>query len=199
MISWLKGRIEDISGSAVTLDVQGVGYEVFCTQTVLSQLELGKEASFPVYTDVKEDSIRLYGFETKHEKQVFLLLLKVKGVGVRTASDIVSRSDTRELLRAIGSGEVKTLQNVKGVGKKTAERIILELKEIVADFVLEHSASQPIPQAVSLDSHWEDSLQALQVLGFMKKDAERALERVKEKDATLRDSGHIVREALRYV
>lgn len=197
MISWLKGRIEDITGSSVTLDVNGVGYEVICTETVLAGLEVGREVSFPIYTDVKEDSLRLFGFGTKHEKQVFLLLLKVKGVGVRTASDIVSRTEPQELLRAIGSGQVHALQSVKGVGKKTAERIVLELKEIVSDFVMEHTS---LPAAGShAGSHWEDSLQALQVLGFARKDAERALERVKENRATLKDSGEIVREALRYV
>ena len=112
MISSLKGTVAEISGAQVTLEVHGVGYELRCSQACLAALSEGQAAALVVYTDVKEDSISLYGFADRLEKQVFLLLTKVKGVGARTASDILSRVDKVELLRIIGAGDLARLQAV---------------------------------------------------------------------------------------
>ncbi|MBN8551200.1 MAG: Holliday junction branch migration protein RuvA, partial [Deltaproteobacteria bacterium] len=126
MFAKLKGIVDEVEASRVTLDVNGVGYELFCSGGCVSQLERGREAAIIVFTDVNENSIRLYGFADALEKQVFLLLTTVKGVGSRTAMEIVSCVDKVELLRAIAAQDLKRLQSIKGVGKKTSERIVVE-------------------------------------------------------------------------
>src|SRR5262245_52116349 len=102
MIGQLSGTVTQLFGQVVLLDVGGVGYEVHCSFACVQRLSVGATATIVVHTDVKEDSIRLYGFDDYLEKQVFLLLTKVTGVGAKSASEIVSHMDKLELLRAIG-------------------------------------------------------------------------------------------------
>lgn len=104
MISRLRGVVLDIQGAEVTLDVNGVGYEMYCSRACLQDCEYGSEREFIVFTDVREDSIRLYGFVDTLEKRVFLLLKGVKGLAAKSAADLISQIDKRDLLRAIGSG-----------------------------------------------------------------------------------------------
>jgi holliday junction DNA helicase RuvA len=200
MIASLKGTVSEISGSFVTLEVQGVGYQVRCSYNSLARLSLGSEVSLVVYTDVREDSINLYGFEDRLEKQVFLLLTRVKGVGAKSASDIISRVDKLELLRAIGAGDLHKLQAVKGIGKKTAERIIVELKDKVAEFAQEEGEMR-VHIEREQDGPFEDAIQALVALGFGRKEAERAVQQVRGATAGVQppDSGQVVKEALRFI
>jgi holliday junction DNA helicase RuvA len=205
MISWLKGRIEEVDGYTAVVDVHGVGYEVWCSRRARERLVPGEEASLVVYTDVKEDSIRLFGFDDRLEKQVFLLLLKVKGVGSRTAGEVISQIDKTDLLRTIGSGDLTTLQSLRGIGKKTAERIILELKDLVTQFAVEHhsvSASR-VDGSPKGGGAWEEATLALRALGFSQREAERCVTEVFSQHegtgATSPATGEIVKEALRYV
>lgn len=199
MFAKLRGVVDQIDLQTVTLDVHGVGYEVFCSGACISQLELQREASIVVFTDVNENSIRLYGFADTLEKQVFLLLTTVKGVGSKTSMEIVSQVDRIELLRAIGSGDLNRLQSIKGVGKKTAERIIVELKDRVAEYALERrESSLHIEKAV--ETPLEEACRALEALGFSRKDAERAVAAVQGQGLTPgADSAWVVKEALRYI
>ncbi|NLF25587.1 MAG: Holliday junction branch migration protein RuvA [Deltaproteobacteria bacterium] len=199
MIGALSGTVSDISGNRITLDVQGVGYELCCSRASLEKLVQGEEAALIVFTDVKEDSINLYGFEDRLEKQVFLLLTKVNGVGARTASEIISRMDKLELLRVIGAGDVARLQMVKGIGKKTAERIVVELKDRVAEFAVEKGELQG-GLSSSLDQPYEDAIQALVALGFSRKVAEQAVAQARAGlSSEHSDSGKIIKEALRFI
>ena len=198
MIASLTGIVSEIQGRTVILDVGGVGYEVRCSEGCLSTLVLGEKTKLVIYTEVREDAIVLYGFADKMEKQAFLLLLQVKGVGAKSASDIISRVDKLDLLRAIGAGNTALLQGVKGVGKKTAERIIVELKDKVSEFAMEQSPAGNV--ASSNNAVYDEALQALLALGFPKKNADIALKAALE--GTLPgslDSGQIVKEALRYI
>lgn len=200
MIAYLRGIVLEIEGSRVVIDVQGVGYEVFCSRGCLSTLELGTEASFPVFTEVKEESLRLYGFDDRLERQVFIMLTQVKGVGAKSASDILSQINKVDLLRLIGAGESSLLQGVKGIGKKTAARIIVELKDRVMEFVQGVPASSSLtPSKIVVPDIRSDAEQALQALGFPLAVAKRALESVGERALEMKDSGELVREALRYV
>jgi Holliday junction DNA helicase RuvA len=199
MIARLRGTVEEIAGGTVTLDVNGVGYEVTCSAPCVTQLEVGTAATVVIYTDIKEDSIKLYGFADTLEKQVFLLLTRVKGLGAKSASDIVSRVDKRELLRTIGAGDVARLQEVRGVGKKTAERIVVELKDKVAEFALEREEPSARRGA---GGPFDEALAALQALGFSAREAEQALARAKADVVGLvsaTESGEVVRHALRFV
>lgn len=199
MISLLRGTIISIELRSATIDVSGVGYEVYCSHGCLETLEISRSATVVIYTDVKEDSITLYGSKDLVEKQVFLLLKRVKGVGSRTASDILSRIDKLELLRAIGSGDIAKLQSVKRVGKKLAERLVVELKELVSQFALESRASKLEIEVLPLEPY-RDAFDALRSLGFAAVDAERALSSVRAQGlAESIDSAGIIREALKYV
>lgn len=183
----------------VLIDVAGVGYELHCSGACIASLEEGKETTLVVYTEVREDLIRLHGFVDLLEKQVFLMLTKVNGVGARTASDVLSQIDRRDLLRAIGAGDVSRLQSLRGVGKKTAERLVVELRDSVGKL---SGISPSLSSSVERDFGGPvgDAVQALVALGFSKKDAERAVSQV-ETGALKKalESGALVAEALRFV
>lgn len=197
MIARLSGEIAELVGSSALIDVAGVGYEVLCTRGAREKMVLGDRTIVPVYTDVKEDSIRLFGFADGLERQVFLLLLRVKGVGPKTALDIISAIDKVELLRSIGSQDVATIQGARGIGKKTAERIVLELRDRVSDFVADIQAFGPqrTPQTGGVV---QDALDALIALGFPRRDVERVVRMVSEQLPAVKESGELVRESLRH-
>jgi Holliday junction DNA helicase RuvA len=158
------------------------------------------------YTEVREDAIRLHGFADLLERQVFLLLLKVKGVGVRSASELLSQIDKCDLLRLIGVGDVKSLSGLRGVGKKSAERIVVELKDKVAEFALierEVVASGRSPQSARGSNVEGEAYAALCALGFSTEQARVALVRLMADTPTQAgifiDAGSMVSAALRYV
>lgn len=197
MIARLSGEIVELIGSNALVDVGGVGYEVLCTRGAREKMVLGERTTVPVYTDVKEDSIRLFGFADGLERQVFLLLLRVKGVGPKTALEIISAIDKVELLRSIGSQDVATIQKTRGIGKKTAELIVLELRDRVSEFVADVQAFGP-QRSTHAGGMVQDALDALVALGFARRDVERVVRTVSEQSPGLKESGELVREALRH-
>jgi Holliday junction DNA helicase RuvA len=205
MISRLRGKVVEVENDSVVIDVQGVGYNVICTSSLLSNLALQSEQTVCVYTDVREDSIRLFGFSSTAERQMFLLLNKVSGMGPRSSLDVVSNVPIRDLLRAIGSGDVNGLMSIKGVGKKKAERIVVELKDLVVSMVDERSAalravaSEGTDSANPIKPTSNDAVAALEVLGFPRRDAEIAVSKALEGGWAHTEVGDLVREALRFV
>lgn len=199
MLSKLKGVVEEIEGNTITLDVQGVGYEVLCSGSCIERLTLAAPVSLVVYTDVSESAIRLYGFVDIVEKQVFVLLTTVQGVGAKTSMEILSQIDRVELLRAIGAGDLKRLQSLRGVGKKTAERIVVELKDKVAEYAVGRTESRIAVEKIEIDP-MRDACDALEALGIPRKDAERAVAAVHGRGLEpAADSAWVVKEALRYI
>jgi Holliday junction DNA helicase RuvA len=205
MISRLKGEVVEIDGDSVVIDVQGVGYEVACTSALLSRISIGAAAVVSVYTDVRENAIRLFGFDSVAERHIFLLLNRVSGMGPRSSLDVVSNVAIRDLLRAIGSGDVKALMSIRGVGKKKAERIVVELKDLVATMAGERADSLrsaltvergPVDQVGGLSA---DAISALEVLGFGRRDAEVAVNQALASQVQFPAVGDLVREALRFV
>jgi Holliday junction DNA helicase RuvA len=197
MIAFLAGTIAELVGSTAYIDVAGVGYEVLCTRGARGGLVVGEKKKIPVYTEVREDALRLFGFADALERQVFLLLLKVKGVGPKTALDIISAIDKIELLRSIGSQDVATLQGTRGIGKKTAERIVLELKDRVNEFVADVQAHGK-DGGGQVGGVVQDAVDALVALGFSRRDVERVVRQVGEQRGGVAESGELVREALRH-
>ena len=205
MIATLRGEILEIEGRQIIIDVQGVGYQVTCTMVLVAALDVGKQAQITIYTEVKEDAIRLYGFSSKLEKQTFLLLTMVKGIGPKSAMDVISRVEARELLKLIAHGNLSTLKAVKGIGQKTAERIIVELKDKVAGFVLEQLGDAPSTALTSggrADSQegpnpFDDAHLALLALGFSRRDVDGVIATLQNGGVQYRDSGDIVRESLK--
>jgi Holliday junction DNA helicase RuvA len=197
MIAFLVGEVSELIGSTVLIDVLGVGYEVLCTRGAREKMVLGEKLKIPIYTEVREDALRLFGFADSLERQVFLLLLRVKGVGPKTALDIISVIDKVDLLRSIGSQDVATLQGTKGIGKKTAERIVLELRDRVGEFVADIQSYGPNlgPENGGIV---QDAIDALVALGFAKRDVERVVRGVSQQLSSVKESGDLVREALRH-
>lgn len=128
MISRLKGQIVQVESDTVTVDISGVGYEVHASLQVLSELVVGNEITLLIYTHVREDAFTLFGFLTSLEKQLFMTLIKVNGVGPKMALSILSGAPVSKILEMIESEDVKGLCGLPKVGKKTAEQLILSLK-----------------------------------------------------------------------
>lgn len=203
MIGSLRGQAFRKHGSTIIIDVQGVGYEVLATEHVLQQIvRPGVELSLCIFTDVRENAISLIGFQNEGEKEVFLLLKKVKGIGSRLALSIISALAPKALLVAIGRGDVGTLQRVPGIGRKTAERLIVELREKVGELVHEINplSSQLEREIVSSGSGANDAIMALEKLGFSGDLAREAvaatIRRLEPSSAAHRDAGELTRLAL---
>jgi Holliday junction DNA helicase RuvA len=168
MIARLRGRIAGRAGAGLIVDVNGVGYLVHATPTV--QRLGGGEVTIEIHTIVREDALQLYGFATEEERELFELLLGVSGVGPKVALAIVSGSTPAELRRAIARDDVKRFQAIQGVGLKTAQRVVLELKEKLT--VADALAAEANESTLARD--------ALVNLGWSLLDAERALATVDE-------------------
>ena len=196
MISWLKGKIQHISDNKLILDVNGVGYDLFVSSSVQSSdLKVGQQKQLVVYTDVKENAINLFGFSTVSEKEVFLLLKKVKGVGSKLAMVIISSIGAVMVLKAIGRQDVSILTSVSGVGKKSAERIILELRGKVDTFTEGTTQSGGLSSKVEMISLGKDAVLALERLGFASTQAQKAVAEVIKTEKNV-SSSEILRKAL---
>lgn len=202
MIAHLRGKIIDLAGTSLVVDVAGVGYEVFCSKSLMSKAELNSNIEILIHTEVREDSLSLYGFSSPLEKKVFLLLKTVKGLGAKSASEIISKISARELLSAIANEDLNFIQSIKGIGKKTAERIILELQDKVKAIATEHSLDRRVEVIKTEQQPAEEALEALCALGFVRKDAQRmilaALKDIPESELLKLNTGQLVSEALRY-
>jgi len=183
MIARLRGRVAGRAGGAVVVDVNGVGYLVHAAPSVLGLG--GGEVTIEIHTIVREDALQLYGFATAEERELYELLLGVNGVGPKVALAIVSGSTPAELRRAIARDDVKRFQAIPGVGLKTAQRVVLELKEKLT-----------LADAVPADDEGGLSARdALVELGWSLIDAERALAEVDPELAVEEQVRHALRQA----
>ena len=175
MIAKLKGALLEKSADRVVVDVGGVGYEVFIPFSTYYELgDLGETVSLHVYTHVKEDALNLYGFLTQREKQLFTRLIQISGIGPKLGVTILSGFPVEELVEAVVEGDLVKLNAIPGVGKKTAERIVLEMKDKIL------SLAPELREAVSVNAPapiQEDVVSALVNLGYPKVTAEKAVSR----------------------
>jgi Holliday junction DNA helicase RuvA len=185
VISRLRGQLVGRTADGFVLDVNGVGYLLAATPGAVRAAESGGEATVETYLHVREDALQLYGFADAAERQLFLQLLTVAGIGPKVALAIVSGSPAADLRRAIVTQDAARFQAIPGVGKKTAERIVLELKEKLAD--------EPVPLAAAGGSPHTTARDALVELGYSLVEAEQALAGV-DPDLPAEER---VREALR--
>lgn len=184
MIGYLKGNVKYLSPESVLLEVNGVGYEVVCSGAAFSRLSQGGEGEVYTYLQVKEDGITLFGFADVREKELFLKLTSVQGVGAKVAIAILSSMRGADVSEAIALADAKRFSAVKGVGKKIAERIILELHgKISADEILGSAGEKPAKVALPKEED-DDAVAALMGLGFTKQESVRAVERAKANGAT---------------
>jgi Holliday junction DNA helicase RuvA len=175
VIARLTGRLAAKEPGRIVVDVQGVGYEVFIPFSTFYQLpELGREVSLHTFTHVREDAIQLYGFSSLEEKALFEMLGGVQGIGPRLANNILSGAPVEELVPAIADGDLARLKAIPGVGKKTAERLVVELKEKVRQVPVARAAEQVVP--IEVDAALGQVVSALVNLGCSRKEALRAAE-----------------------
>lgn len=186
MIALLTGKIAYKAPDYVILDVNGVGYQVFIPFSTYYALPAeGSSATLQIHTSVKEDAINLYGFRTKEEKELFQLLIGVSGVGPKLANGILSNSEPAELAESLISGNLARLSAIPGIGKKTAERLVLELKEKLKKLGM----AQPVTGGAAAPAKQEtreDVLSALINLGYKESLVQKALAELKfTEDATV--------------
>lgn len=185
MIAYLRGKVLTTTTETVILDVNGVGYEVYCSGGAFKKLVIGQPGELHTYLQVKEDGITLFGFADPKEKELFLKLITVSGVGPKMGISILASMSAEEFARAIATADVKTLSKVKGLGKKTAEKIVLELHgKISAAEVLDASgesvsvkATQPTVKATPQE---EEAISALMGLGFTRVESAQAVKKAKD-------------------
>ena len=208
MIAALNGKVLAKGEDRAVVDVGGVGYEVILASDAVARLpEKGREIFLHIHTSVREDAITLYGFLQEDEKELYLLLRTVNGIGPKLALAMLSAMRVAELARTIAAGEVKRLTMLPGIGKRIAERLCVELKEKVGHLGSGFAVSAPSGGAMELEvaagSAVSDVLSALTNLGYPEMAARRALETVRQRLGEEGFSGldfdRLIREALRSV
>ena len=192
MFHHLQGRMIEKNPTHVVIDCNGVGYFVHISLHTFSLLAAENEA-IKVFThlQVKEDSHTLFGFMEKSERELFRLLISVSGVGASTARTMLSSIEPRKIMEAIASGDAGTVQSIKGIGAKTAQRVILDLKDKVLKVFGEGEVF-----ASPSNTNKEEALSALETLGFARKPAEKVVERIM-KQSTDPTVESIIKQALK--
>ena len=173
MITHLEGKLVEKNPTNVVIDCHGVGYFVNISLNTYSALGSTDNVRLYTYLQIKEDAHTLYGFANKAEREVFVLLISVSGVGAGTARTMLSALTAAQVRSAIINGDVATIQSVKGIGAKTAQRVVLDLKDKMLK--LQDFADEP---TTTIHSNKEEALAALEVLGFVRKQAEKVLDKV---------------------
>jgi len=194
MIALLTGQIAHKSPDHIILDVNGVGYRVHIPFSTYYELPEEGTVSLHIHTSVREDAIQLYGFRTRLEKTFFQLLIGVSGIGPRLARDILSNIQPGPLAQALRQSDIRILSAIPGIGKKTAERLILELKEKVGKLDLS-SVATPDPQYIPEEELLDDVVSALLNLGYKEPQVRKALAGLNPSpDASLED---VLKQALK--
>ena len=165
MIEYLRGEIAELTPATAIIDCAGVGYETNITLNTYSAIQGKKEAKLFIYEVIREDTHQLYGFSNKQERELFLLLISVSGIGGNTARTILSAFTISELCDVISSGDERTLKSVKGIGLKTAQRIIVELKDKILSIAAEIPNASPAASSIDKEIVTE-AVSALSMLGF---------------------------------
>lgn len=180
MIGYIKGKLLSHIDGTVILENNGIGYEIMCSASVYQEIVNNKGGEVFTYLAVREDGISLYGFISPEEKEMFLKLISVSGVGPKMGITVLSNMSLKDLALKIATNDVKGLSSVKGLGKKTAERIILELREKIGE-VEGDTAQISMPTKVEVDN---DAVIALMSLGFSKAESVKVLTEGIEKGVT---------------
>lgn len=194
MFAYLQGKFAFKSPAQVYLDVNGVGYEVNISLNTYSAIADLSEGRLYTHLQIKEDAHTIYGFFEKEEKDMFLLLISVSGIGASTARMMLSSMKAEEVGKAIARGDVKLLESVKGIGKKTAERVVLELKDKVG----KQSPAGEM-KAFGGNNLQPDALNALTALGINRGQAEQAIKKVLQSDPGIDKLEILIKKALQAI
>jgi Holliday junction DNA helicase RuvA len=191
MITHIKGKLIEKNPTSVVIETNGIGYFINISLHTFSQIPDLEELKLYTHLQVKEDSHTLYGFVTLAERQIFRLLISVSGIGTSTARTMLSSLAPSQVAQAIASADVATVQSVKGIGSKTAQRVIIDLKDkILKAYDLEDTL------VLQNNTNKDEALSALEVLGFAKKQAERVVDKIIKEDTEI-SVEYILKEALK--
>jgi Holliday junction DNA helicase RuvA len=191
MITHIQGRLVEKTPTDVVIDCNGVGYHIHISLHTFSKIPNTENIKLFTYLQIKEDAHSLFGFVEKSERELFKMLLSVSGIGASIARTMLSSMEPKQILNAIATADVVTIQSIKGIGAKTAQRVILDLKEKVLKIYDLDEVS-----ISSNNTNKDEALSALEVLGFNKKLAEKVVERIVKDnpDATLES---LIKQALK--
>lgn len=204
MISYIRGELCDIEEQKAIVDVNGVGYGIYMPQQALSLLPpMGQQVKIHTYLNIREDAMQLFGFLTKEDLNVFRLLIDVNGIGPKAGLNILSCLSPDELRFAVLSGDAKAISATPGIGKKTAEKLILELKDkLNIEDMLEHAAhggdSEDLASGTDTASNTmqAEAVQALTALGYGSAESLRAVKKSSPECSSVED---ILKEALKFL
>lgn len=201
MIAYIRGRALFMDAETAIVEVNGVGYEMYCSGGAFRKITIGETVELYTYLQVKEDGVTLFAFESVKEKNLFLKLVSVSGVGPKMAISILTGLSGDQLVEAIATADVKRLSSVKGLGKKTAEKIVLELHGKISAAEVMSAGADPITASINAQTNTnalspadEDALSALMGLGFTRAESTQAIKRAHENGATTTEE--IIRKAL---
>ena len=189
MIAYLRGKVLTTTSETAILDVNGVGYEVYCSGGAFRTLTVGAVGELYTYLQVKEDGITLFGFDSPKEKELFLKLISVSGVGPKLGISILATLSADDFALAIATADVKRLSAVKGLGKKTAEKIVLDLHGKISAAELlsangDDLSATPTVTTAKLSAADEEAVSALMGLGFTRTESANAVKKAREAGAT---------------
>ena len=173
MIAHLQGKLVEKNPTEVIIDCNGVGYHVNISLHTYSLLPNSDAIKLFTYLQIKEDSHTLFGFVEKSEREIFKMLLSVSGIGASIARTMLSSLEPKQIIQAIASADVNTIQKIKGIGGKTAQRVILDLKDKVLKLYDLDEVSM-----IQNNTNKDEALSALEVLGFVRKSSERVVEKI---------------------
>ena len=196
MIAYIKGKLEVKNVDNIIIDVGGIGYKIFMSANSIQKVgEIGINIKIHTYMRVREDDISLYGFCTNEELRMFEQLIGVSGVGAKSALSILSNISPSSFALAIISGDVNTLKSLPGIGAKSAQRMILELKDKMKTQDAIETEFTPT-RVINIDDKTRDAAEALQVLGYARKDIDMAISKINTSEMTVEE---IIKQGLKYL
>lgn len=196
MFAYIKGSLEIKTTGYVVIEANGIGYKIFMSEPSIEKIgEIGSTVKVHTYLKVREDDVSLFGFNTNEELRMFELLLSVSGIGAKSAITILSNISPSSFALAVISNDVNTLKKLPGIGIKSAQRVILELKDKLKteDSIDKYEVSKEVKEAINEDNKVTEAISALQVLGYSRKEIDMAIEKLDLANLSVED---IIRKGL---
>ncbi len=197
MIGYIKGKIEVKTKDYVISDVNGVGYKIFMSDKSINSIEKGNEVKIYTFMKVREDDISLYGFLNNEELITFEQLISVGGIGAKSAITVLSNISPSKFALSVITNDVNTLKKLPGIGAKTAQRIILELKDkMKTNDAIDSKSVENLSDNIEINNNIQDAIEALCVLGYMRKDVENVLSKINTDNLSVEE---IIKQGLKFL
>ncbi len=197
MYAYIKGTLEEKAEDSVVIETSGIGYKIYVSENTMQKLgELGEKVKIYTHYHVREDNISLYGFNTNEELKMFELLLQVSGIGAKTAIAMLSNITPSKFALAIISNDLKTLTKIPGIGNKSAQRMVLELKDKLKTQNAIQETEETQIEKIENNESVNEATQALQILGYNKNEISKIFEKIETKNLSTED---IIKNALKHL